>query len=629
MVINSSLDISALEADVLKKADRMSNANSKDLANQILFLTEVYARYNISAHCNAAQRLIENYIEKCNANPYNMAYINGHSGGIYVCIKMYEATSNEQYLHKAIALVNKAGDYYLNSTYVGDSLYRGRAGMLLMLLYVYLLTGDIALLQRIDQYTRKIIANAVEWGDGLAWYNPNQLVIQPLCSFAHGAAGIGYVFEVLHKFLRHEPFLTLAEKAHSYVNKHCINNGSNLWGDYRKEIISADMLEQHISHYANNDVDFFKSPALDYSIEHGISGIAFSQMRHNGKVSPGANLDSILSANHLPDLLHLQLEQYAWHKSDACRQQCEALLLNCEFNELEELPAGILKLSYLNEQSVDIRLPKIKSGKIAPVNACFPFCSFSEIGALLAQQPFSKTLGYLHQVELVSLDSLPTQDIAESAVQFVQRQIKNTTLTQVQHTILSDVFKYEQRLLTTKIEQRQNPIFHVAELVARKNRIQSLDITDQELLKRTVVLSKSIEIRKTYFNINMGQVTILPQKGFQFWKYDTNEGVSEISLDFLGIIISRFQTPKTIETALMEILLYCNFKSEEKLKILITHTGSKKKIFLMQRIPFLFLSELRFLIADGVLEFEAVKKFRPGFKGPLLKMFLRLFRVYK
>jgi hypothetical protein len=178
-----------------------------------------------------------------------------------------------------------------------------------------------------------------------------------------------------------------------------------------------------------------------------------------------------------------------------------------------------------------------------------------------------------------------------------------------------------------KLEQRQNPYCHIAEFLALKQRVELLDITDEALLKKTLVLSDAIIRDRTYLDIkDFSTITKRPpKKKVVFWRYDTEAGVSEFVPGFLSIIIDRFTNPETIQTALMEIMLYCIIRKERSLKPLIDYANSRNKAQFIRRIPFLFLSELRLLIADGVLVFDTDEKATHSLKHKISGLLLRVF----
>jgi|GEM_PF-6784069 len=612
-----------LHAGLLGKADVVCAGQGEPSNQQILFLMHTYTASGREKYLGAAQALLAAQHDRHKANPFNMSYANGCSGTAYLYIKLYEITGNREYLAWALELMAGADDYLQVST-VGDGLYRGRAGVLLVLLYLYDATRQADLLPLMDRYTRRIIVNAVSPGVGLGWYNPHQLVIQPLASLGYGASGIGYVFRQLGDYFGHDPFRVLADKAFEYVNQSCFDAGLNRWNDYRKEITSQEALAEHLDHLHRNDTAFFKTATANYSINHGMAGIGYAQPA-NGLVMQSAEAVpdvAALSPGERASLGHLYLELYARHGSPHYLSRAEILLESGgpgEHTPLGVLESATLELSYLKRESCSFKYPKLLLKTPSP--GAGTFVSFPEIGRLLAEKPFAKTLAYLKQLGTPEPGTGPGRETFQEGADFVAEQVANCAATEVQAEILRDVLAYERKFQDLKREQRQSPFHYIRQHDLMQKRLQSLDVHNREMLKKKVVLSDRFTLHSTYGEIeDLAKVTKLPGKSGVFWEYNVEEGAIECQLGIMAIIIKRFKRPAAIEKALMELLLYCFVLSKKQLHPLVSDLG---KGHFLRRVPLLTMGNIRLLVAYGVLEFapqQETKSLKTTLMGPVLRL---------
>ena len=117
----------------------------------------------------------------------------GKAGIVSRTIQRYLLDKDEELLTQAMEMIRSASGEFLRSPYVPDSLYEGRAGVLLVLLCLYKLTGAPFLLDDIISFTKRLLANARLRSDGVCWEGDDYDLSRQPDEFAYGTDGIVYV----------------------------------------------------------------------------------------------------------------------------------------------------------------------------------------------------------------------------------------------------------------------------------------------------------------------------------------------------------------------------------------------------------------------------------------------------
>lgn len=561
------------------------------------------------------------------ATPYflaqknNLSFANGLAGFVYCLIKAYERTKDKKYLNQSVDLILKDHSSFLNSKYVGDSLHAGRAGVLFVIFYLYVLTQNTDLLNLINQYSRKIISNAIPYGTALVWYNPTQLVIQPLCSLGYGVAGIGYVFWLLSKYFDHPPFKLIYDKVSKYLNTQAANI-EKATVDYRSEIKNFADLEQH----KMNTDSFFENPQINYSAAHGLSGILFFYARTHAPI-PKWNQDDYLDSL---DMRYLLLNLTNSTKNNTLINNQSKTLQPLSFpSSASLLEQAVFQLNYQKGVSTNYWFPElnfnIEQGEIKEKAILI---KTNEIQQLLLYKKFPKTFNTINSIP--EIGNFPDQNQGLNiSKETVHKIIKKAKASELQQNILQSLLQYDENLWEVKKQLMHNPKNHLNVFLEFKKRLLSLQILDTVLLQKSLQITPELTFKKYFVVDDISKTNQAPPETMVFWKKEVETGIKEIPMGFLYVIVQLFKKGKKIETALLEMIFYCVLQKEKKLNPLIKFSNSKNKKDLLDRLPFLFIYQIRLLVADGILSFYKPER-GLGFtaiKPKILKLILQTLNI--
>ncbi|MEM9547320.1 MAG: lanthionine synthetase LanC family protein [Bacteroidota bacterium] len=591
---------------------------AKSKANEIRNLEELLRLVFMLCHAcesthsedllEAAKEQFDVAFQLYDLNPQNMSYVNGGAGLIYIGIKLFEITKNENYLNRALKIIQEHSLYYLESDQVSENLFTGRSGMLLSTLYLYDQTKNSELLKIIDQLSRKILSKVVNLEGALAWYVPFELSKHPLCSFGHGTAGVGYVFQQLGDYFDYPFFKKIAALCFSYVNGVGFDEEHNLWEDFRRNIESASDLEKHVRYFENKDCSFFETPSFEYDIEHGAAGILFA-LSHSDELSAIWDLSQSSKAQTSKDILDLIQVHVANFQSSGDREELRQAhtlskhsLLNK--NEIDEIEVANLSCTLLSEKACTFYLPQAQFDRGSNARISLPFLTDELFLNNLAKQYY----GYTIQL-LISRNIKVVLNQLTSPVFHLDRCI-NAILNRVK-TKNSDVdailqtFEYERLLNRFKLKIKHNPIWHVHEFLSFKTRIAQLQIKNKELGDKQLVLSKQATIKTHYVvNDHLGKKLETPRAVSKLWKRDTDKGIVEIDIEPIRFILDSYKVPNSVKTGLTETMSFCKALNDVQLRPLLSYSDSRDKKHLLQRLPFIYLYQIKILISEGVLEFS-------------------------
>ncbi|MEO9869282.1 lanthionine synthetase LanC family protein [Ekhidna sp.] len=233
------------------------------------------------------------------------AFYTGRLGVAFLFLSLAEHLENDDYVHKALKIAEKADKFLQREDLVCD-LINGVSGSLLALIHIHQKTKSDRILHSIRKFTDYLIAHCQFAEYGIYW-DRSPKNIRGLCGFSHGAAGIGYVFLELSQYFQNPTFQWIAQQAFSYENHH-YNIENNNWPDFRRGFYTEVTYKQHVDAYLNGNKDFFLENRYMSAWCHGAPGIGLSRIRAS----------EILEKGFLKDL-NQALDQTK--KSDVDKQQ--------------------------------------------------------------------------------------------------------------------------------------------------------------------------------------------------------------------------------------------------------------------------------------------------------------------
>ncbi|KAA5541582.1 lanthionine synthetase LanC family protein [Adhaeribacter rhizoryzae] len=241
----------------------------------VLFFAELYKQTQQEKYLQAAQeggRWVEYY---CHEHPAtNYAFLTGRMSVPYTLLQLHRLTQNPEYLTKALA-ITKTG---LKDWQPGAMEYiNGLAGTLLCLVHLHAATQEGWLLEYINIYTEKLLAQTHISKKGIYW-DRAPINIHGLCSFSHGASGVGYVLLELGQYLQNPAFFWLAEQAFNYEAQY-YNAELNNWPDFRKMALTPTDERAQQQAYETGAYNYFTIGASMNAWCHGAAGIGLARLR--------------------------------------------------------------------------------------------------------------------------------------------------------------------------------------------------------------------------------------------------------------------------------------------------------------------------------------------------------------
>lgn len=220
-------------------------------SGEILYLLTLYEKTGDEVYLQAADDWIATLADHCRLVPSNnFGLFTGRGGFIYVLMQRYELDKEQHWLNLSLELVRPANQEFLQSLYTSDYLFDGRSGTLLLIAHLYQLTGAEWLLEYIHQFIAAITANANVGPRGVSWRAENEYNIGDTCGFAHGAAGIRYVFNLLNQGTH--LFDQLIAGIDEYISSCWMADRKN-WANLRKSIHTAEEMDALLGAYLAGD----------------------------------------------------------------------------------------------------------------------------------------------------------------------------------------------------------------------------------------------------------------------------------------------------------------------------------------------------------------------------------------
>lgn len=241
-------------------------------AGVVLFFLRMYDHYKLPYYmqaCIAATGTLLHHPAVRQQEYYTL--YTGATGLLYLCIKMYEATGEKEYLQHSMQLLEEFEQGIFGQV-VQDDLISGHAGNIFLLTYLYGHTQNEALPALIRRLTDKMIRHARIAPQGLRWGHIKRS-FDCLTGFSHGASGIAYALLQAAQYFRDDGLQYLAEQALTYEMLHYDKATAN-WLDLRLTTTSlspADILDWNMP-------TFLKYASNVNSWAHGAAGAGLARL---------------------------------------------------------------------------------------------------------------------------------------------------------------------------------------------------------------------------------------------------------------------------------------------------------------------------------------------------------------
>lgn len=243
----------------------------------VLFLLELGKLTGESRYKTAAIDGMRWTLGYCEKNPsYYYAFFTGRMGIVYTLLKVAEATGESRWREKALEIA-RLSTYALEAPRITDDLINGDAGTVVGLLHLHAATGEPWILKTIDSFVERLIHRAHQGPKGLYWGRSGK-IINGLCGFSHGAAGVGWVFLELGRYFNNDTFYRVATQAFLYETLHYDEIRRN-WKDLRQGVYDEEDEAEHRNAYLENNLAFFTRGGIMNGWCHGAAGIGLSRLR--------------------------------------------------------------------------------------------------------------------------------------------------------------------------------------------------------------------------------------------------------------------------------------------------------------------------------------------------------------
>lgn len=242
-----------------------------------LFFLELHRQTGRSKYLEAAVEGMRWVTSFCDENPSGRyALFTGRMGPSFAALRMYHHTRDTRYVEWAVKNARPCAEFLREKHRVND-LLNGTAGALLGLLHLHAETGELWILDQVEQFVETLVREVHLGPTGVYWdRSGNQ--IRGLCGLSHGAAGVGLALLETGNYLRLESLCWLAEEAFRYEDQF-FDPARNNWPDFRIGTDRIEDEEKSRSAYLKGELAFFTEPGDMNAWCHGAAGIGLTRLR--------------------------------------------------------------------------------------------------------------------------------------------------------------------------------------------------------------------------------------------------------------------------------------------------------------------------------------------------------------
>jgi hypothetical protein len=474
----------------------------------------VSAGEDLINHCRTTLRL-------------HYGFFKGRAGVCYTLIKLSEVTGEIKFLKYALELIKNESDTFIKSEFTTNRLYDGRAGLILLLLYLYNIEQDYWIIEKINLCLDRIVSDFVITKQGIIW-NKRDRNIKPLNSFLFGSSGVAFTLIQVAEFFNDGLLLSIAKSIYSYEDVHWNNEISN-WLDFRKKIITESDYQIHKSKYLLKDYCFFTIPSESYDVAFGTAGLCIARL-------PLLNEKDIFHFKRLIDKGFLKLNDYKTENLSLANGisgigslfletsnylnitlfdkrilEIADILINKELSYHNmSLLYGVTGVGYFLLQLIQprdfhsvlfpilIRNNVLKKPNISRINS-------SECLIRSIQSTYPLTFITLHIVCPELYSELIKQDftqICDKTCNFTARFI--STLKKIvpcrHNQLIWDIFKLESAKLRMLNETKSLSMNYIKEIMKFEGKVALMNMEEHELFNQSLVFDADTQIIKCKWN---------------------------------------------------------------------------------------------------------------------------------
>jgi len=588
----------------------------------VLFLIELYKQTKEAKYLEIIDNSISHLVAYCKNNPTNnYSLYTGRGSVVYVLMQRYFTNGDRSLLKKSIELIKPANQEYLQSKYTSDYLYDGRSGTLLLLLHLYLLTREEFLAEYINQFTEKIIGNANLSSNGVYWTSKDEINLGPSCGFAYGAAGIRYVLNELNHYSQNAALDFVIAEADKFIAS-CWQPKMQNWPDFRKDVLGKDTLKKYKKAYLSGDKTLF-APNDDVCWANGSIGVMFAlsgnieskkveqlndklaELVGNGEIAPNSLFGGLaglglylldtrgdVNDNELQKIIFRILNKLtpASHKINM-----QGGLLHGELGSMYFL----LKAIGIEDKSENILFPFFNNKANDKLVALTLNIDLPRVRKTLLSKIYTRSVFMLENLAPAALNAHFASGVSNvneivRFIYFIKHQLPQQTSAAV-YERLKDLFQLETSKYEFTYAERETPLqLFLDDLLYQERILVDLNREGEWLKQQSLTVAgklKSVHTkwdwsyldhfepmrnRNTHEKLlkNMEQA---PAQYEYIFQYSGKYGVVEVFLvKALNLVLHRFDQPKTVGQAMMEINYYIKSLPEPAMDAFLKDVGAFK-----------------------------------------------------
>jgi len=593
----------------------------------VLFLMALADMTGNEAYLDAAKRCLRWVVDVCRKEESEYyALFTGRMGVAYTLMRMAQFLKDDSYLEEALEIARDSGAFLETKFHVND-LIGGTSGAALGLAHLHAATGEPWLLELLERYVTDLVAVSHPGPSGYYW-DRSHAHINGLCGFSHGAAGIGFVFLELGRYLNNDAFYWMAKQAFLYESNFYDVEKKN-WLDLRKGIYNDEDYDKHSKAFRNGDYDFFKEGGSMNAWCHGAAGLGLSRLRAWELLRDKAysrEAEAAIEKTVMSDvdsdreletrsfiLCHgsggnadLFLEAYRTFGDPkyydlAARVGTNGLEANQKFKKYisgyrdagkdEDISffMGNAGIGHFYLRLADpLKVPSILMPRLTaePVSeaaiAGYPGLRVTLAGMkkVLLGRYFKRTIMAVEEVlpeesrdYFADADELETMKPEDSFVRFVQKSCSR--LKGKRRLMLEDILGLEKKKWQLDLQQESHSLLHIQDEIRVKDAEDMLSLEFDALKEVKLVMAPDVQIDSTRWDWNKNKTEYFPENldaepdDFPILLKPVPMEVAEESLSaFSEAVLMEFQQPATVGAVYSEVLSAFEELTEEEQELL-------------------------------------------------------------
>jgi Lanthionine synthetase C-like protein len=620
------------------------------VSGAILFIIELYKHTGDEKYAAFIDSGIQNLMDYCEQHPSNnYSLYTGRLGVVYVMMQWHAVTKNPVWLKNCVDMVKPAGTLYLHAEYTSNALYDGRAGALLLIMQLYVVSGDESLTDIILQFCTKIMLDARVSDDGICWQAKQEVSPAPSSAFASGAAGVKFVFDFMNRYSNAPALAYIIDGINRFIEVRCADKLTDQAG-YPSCITNRRYLDEYIN------TDSANEPALVHASgwANGKAGMSIaryvanndnSQSAGSGHCKNGGACQYVAGSITIFDgLAGIGLSALATGKKEGCSGVNNMVRMINEQMLLSSAETDIKGGLFHGKLGVLYFLLKASGTGRCEENIAAPFLNTSlqhtaETGSLVPgldrvrksviAAKFPRTMHLVEAKAPQLLDAYLNQPQAAGATgeingfsAFLTANIKLRVFGALKER-LTDVFLLENELLSLQRSATASPVQLYRDGLKRQEKtISLLSMPDEYLLNEELVVAQEVKVLSTKWNwgfkddFKQMNNTLtqeshlanlkLPSGLFEYIYIHYGEaGTAEQCLRSDSVeLLHYFDRPCTINQALEKVRADIQSLTDDELKLRLAQlevTGFSTKNELIELLDDMLFYEIRQWIYGNIL----------------------------